>query len=149
LSTILMLKIDVLTKSQITATEKERNGLRGRRDYQVRFELAIFSDSELLIIGVTSIANLKDHGPCGLLITSKDGTDNSAFVGQIYNTIGIDEETVYPGLPLFQEFPYQSPHHDVVILERVNLTFATSEERSHLKGYIYSTQPPPKKQSMH
>jgi hypothetical protein len=124
---------------------------------------------------VTSIANLKDQGPCGLLITSKDGTDNSAFVGRIYNTIGIDEETVYPGLPLFQEYPYQSPHHDVVILERINLTFATQAERSkscahyppleramresneirltaypgHLKGYVWSTQPPPKKQSMH
>ena len=81
---------------------------------------------------VTSQLRIQEWGRVGygLIIKSKDSTSSSMLIGREYVTETQDDEKIYPGLPLFQNRPFELPQDGKKIwCQSLVLKFATAEDR--------------------
>lgn len=52
----------------------------------------------------------------GLTITSQNDTRASTLIGRLYQAQKLDDETIFPGIPVFQKPPFESPQDGEMIL---------------------------------
>lgn len=81
---------------------------------------------------VKSLLNLCDLDESGLLLESKEGTKNTCLEGRSFRTRCANDETLYPGLPLFQAYPFEpSPEGENVTLKSLSCYFVNGDARGN------------------
>lgn len=69
----------------------------------------------------------------GLSITSRDDARASTLIGRLYQTQKLDDETIFPGIPVFQKAPFESPQDgEMILCSALRLGFSSKLARGML-----------------
>lgn len=69
----------------------------------------------------------------GLSITSRDDARASTLIGRLYQAQKLDDETIFPGIPVFQKPPFESPQDgEMILCSALRLGFSSKLARGNL-----------------
>ncbi|KAI9051790.1 hypothetical protein LZ554_004057 [Drepanopeziza brunnea f. sp. 'monogermtubi'] len=128
----------VLEKDKLELVhQREAQQKRGVKDHPLRFEIALTSDKMLLVIGVRSLVRVRDTDTMGLSITSCDDSRASMLLGRLYQAQSLDDETAYPGIPVFQKPPFESPQDgEPILCSALRLGFTSKLARDNTRRFL-------------
>ncbi|KAK6581155.1 hypothetical protein PZA11_006643 [Diplocarpon coronariae] len=131
----------VLDQGQMDAIhQREEQQKRGVKIHPLRFEVVLTSANMLLIIGVRSLLRVRDVDHTGLSISSRDDARASTLIGRVFPARVVDGETTLPGLPMFQEPPFESrPDGEMIACSALRLSFGSKFARDHTRNFLVST----------
>lgn len=68
----------------------------------------------------------------GLSITSRDDARASTLIGRVYQAQKLDDETIFPGIPVFQKPPFESPQDgEMILCSALRLGFSSKLARGN------------------
>ncbi len=83
-----------------------------------------------LLYLVRSLLRVRDIDTMGLSITSRDDTRASTLIGRLYQAQKLDDETLFPGIPVFQKPPFESPQDgEMILCSALRLGFSSKVTR--------------------
>ncbi|KAL2061386.1 hypothetical protein VTL71DRAFT_7659 [Oculimacula yallundae] len=128
----------VLEKDKLDTVHKgDQQQKRGVKEHPLRFEIAITSGNMLLVVGVRSLLKLRDVDSMGLSITSRDDSRASTLIGRLYQTQKLDDETIFPGIPVFQNPPFDSPQDgEMILCSALRLGFSSKLARDNARRFL-------------
>ncbi|KAG4412375.1 hypothetical protein IFR04_014495 [Cadophora malorum] len=136
----------VLDKEKLDSVHKlDQQQKRGVKEHPLRFEIAVTSDKMLLVIGVRSLLRVRDVDSMGLSITSRDDARASTLIGRVYQAQKLDDETIFPGIPVFQKPPFESPQDgEMILCSALRLGFSSKLARDNTRRFLvknYNAKP--------
>ncbi|KAK0114286.1 hypothetical protein ONS95_013781 [Cadophora gregata] len=136
----------VLEKDKLDSVHKgDQQQKRGVKEHPLRFEIAVTSDKMLLVIGVRSLLRVRDVDSLGLSITSRDDARASSLIGRLYQAQKLDDETIFPGIPVFQKPPFESPQDgEMILCSALRLGFSSKLARDSIRRFLvksYNAKP--------
>ncbi|KAH7379770.1 hypothetical protein BKA64DRAFT_235952 [Cadophora sp. MPI-SDFR-AT-0126] len=128
----------VLEKDKLDSVHKgDQQQKRGVKEHPLRFEIAVTSDKMLLVIGVRSLLRIRDVDSMGLSITSRDDARASTLIGRLYQAQKLDDETIFPGIPVFQKPPFDSPQDgEMILCSALRLGFSSKLARDNTRRFL-------------
>ncbi|KAG4439936.1 hypothetical protein IFR05_004562 [Cadophora sp. M221] len=136
----------VLEKDKLDSVHKgDQQQKRGVKEHPLRFEIAVTSGRMLLVIGVRSLLRVRDVDSMGLSITSRDDARASTLIGRLYQAQKLDDETIFPGIPVFQKPPFESPQDgEMILCSALRLGFSSKLARDNTRRFLvknYNAKP--------